>query len=762
MKKTGIWILIMLLTAFAFGQEKQKIILDTDLGDDIDDAFAMVQALSSDKFEILGICMGYANTVDRSRIALKMLYQAGLDTVPIYVGRKTSNSPTVQSVWAEDFYLLQPQEQPAAEFIVETLNTYPGEVVLFTVGPVTNMKDVVELDPDALSKAKHIYSMFGAFVDQSITEWNVVADIPASQAFTTHTNNNISFSGIEVASVQWRKDKVNEMDTINTPLTVAVLDLRDIWDQNTPWRNPTLFDNTALAMFMWPDLFETRNVYMYVDDAGHTIVDEDEEPNCEIAVSIDEDEFSKRLMELYWAQNYRRESYICLSTIIEGGGKVSPRRGTFEQYAAVELTATENEDWVFTGWSGDVASTDSIIMVPMDSDKLIKATFTRDITPKLVAWWKFDEGSGLVVADESGEGNDGSLTAEADWVEGKTNKAIYFHVAAINMQTEKGGEFSNEEFTVSMWVNWPEGMQSGWNAYMEFNRGTWDASWWGLMSNGSTFSFVRGNSLNVNLSIEADKWYNLAVTLDKQGVHKIYLDGELIAEELLDPLVIDEAYLTVGANNGDNGNGSGAYESSNATLDEIRYYNVALNQSEIQNIMNPGTNWTLTTEVMGSGIIELSPSASNYADGTTVELKAIPDEGWRFTGWSDGLGGTKNPTEITMYLNKNITATFELDSTISINGFEASVNAFSVYPNPCSDYTTITYELNQTSDVYLSIYNAKGEEINVLVNKRQQPGTYIYRWNVNDSLGANISNGIYFCKLQTGIFSKLIKLAAIK
>ncbi len=63
---------------------------------------------------------------------------------------------------------------------------------------------------------------------------------------------------------------------------------------------------TAIGLVLWPDLFETRDVYMYVDDGAQTLIDESRDPNCKIATDIDVDEFSRRLMDLYMKQDYKR------------------------------------------------------------------------------------------------------------------------------------------------------------------------------------------------------------------------------------------------------------------------------------------------------------------------------------------------------------------------------------------------------------------------------------------------------------------------
>jgi purine nucleosidase len=309
MKKAMITLFILMVFSLCNAVDKQKIILDCDLGGDIDDAFAVAMILSAqDEFEILGICMDYGDTEARGRIALRMLYETGMEGIPVYLGRKTRSGGVSQSEFGRGFDKIQPQEKGASEFIVETLNRYPGEVILFTVGPVPNMKDVIEIDEKALLNAKHIYSMFGDY-HLGNREWNVIGDTLASQVFISHVDNNITLSGVKVAgSIRWDKEWCRQVEEIDTPLTDALTELLRLWQLRTPekWQTPILWDCTAIGLVLWPDLFKTRKVYMYVDDSGYTVIDENRDPNCEIATDVDVEEFSRRLMDLYSKQNYRR------------------------------------------------------------------------------------------------------------------------------------------------------------------------------------------------------------------------------------------------------------------------------------------------------------------------------------------------------------------------------------------------------------------------------------------------------------------------
>ncbi len=295
----------------AFAQ-KHKIIFDCDLGDDIDDAFALAMILASDEFDVLGICMDWGNTEDRAQLACRMLYETGHEDIPIFIGRKTSDNNTPQHAWGVGFDKLKPQKKSAADFIVETLNKYPGEVNLITVGPVPNMMDVVKKDKNALSKAKHIYAMFGSFYmgydsgPRINAEWNVKADEEASKIYISNVNN-ITFAGTDITTfVKWDEGKRLKLMMRNTPLTDAITALTVLWQHKTSRETPTLFDCVAIGMLLWPDLFETRPAYVKVIDGGYTIIDESKEPNSHVGLKINTDEFLKRLMDLYLNQNMMR------------------------------------------------------------------------------------------------------------------------------------------------------------------------------------------------------------------------------------------------------------------------------------------------------------------------------------------------------------------------------------------------------------------------------------------------------------------------
>ena len=78
-----------------------------------------------------------------------------------------------------------------------------------------------------------------------------------------------------------------------------------------------------------------------------------------------------------------------------------------------------------------------------------------------------------------------------------------------------------------------------------------------------------------------------------------------------------------------------------------------------------------------------------------------------------------------------------------------------IFPNPFSNFITIDYELENSADVNLTIYNYLGQQIKILVNEFQPKGGQQIQWNAE-----GLPAGLYFCRLKTGnqfITHKIVK-----
>ncbi len=319
------WILFLTFL-FAAGAarsvERQKVILDCDLGGDIDDAFAVGLLLASPEFEILGLVMDHGDTPGRGKIACRLLHETGMESVPVILGRPTPvivgvdtvpAGPSHQFSWAEGFNRLRPRKGDAANFILRALNRYPGEVTMFTVGPVCNIADLLDRDPGALRKARRVISMFGSFFvgyDGGPTpdaEWNVRADVRSARRLLA-SGADLTLAGLDVTvMVQLGEADRQQIFLRRSPLTDAFSGLYSLWRFETWSRpDPTLFDVSAVGMALWPELFTTREARVEVTDTGHTVIDESGPPNCRIGVTVDHEELNRRMKYRLLHQNMGR------------------------------------------------------------------------------------------------------------------------------------------------------------------------------------------------------------------------------------------------------------------------------------------------------------------------------------------------------------------------------------------------------------------------------------------------------------------------
>ena len=312
----------------AFSQ-KQKVIFDCDLAGDVDDAYAIALLLSSSEdIDLLGIVTDHGLTTDRALVAAKMLDQVGLSNIPIYIGRETkrnlfnenSNGKAPydrQMYWAKDYTGLKKQELSGADFIVETLKKYPNEVILITVGPIPNIGDVLNKDPNVLKLAKQVVSMFGSFyvgyngAKEPSAEYNVLEDLKSSKMLSK-SGANITYIGLDVTDhVKLPDEERLQLFMRQTPLTNAVSALYALWrgEWGPDFVIPTLYDVVAVAYVLWPDLFITESAHVYINDEGYTKIDKSKKPNCKIAIKIDEETFLSRFMIKLLTQNLGVKSH---------------------------------------------------------------------------------------------------------------------------------------------------------------------------------------------------------------------------------------------------------------------------------------------------------------------------------------------------------------------------------------------------------------------------------------------------------------------
>jgi purine nucleosidase len=278
---------------------KQKIIIDTDIGDDVDDAFALALAVKSPELEILGVTTTFGDTEARARIVDRLMGEWGRADVPVLAGRATvTDNPMTQRRYGETGKFARASHGDAVDFLLAQIRRYPGEITLVAIGPLMNVGAAIDKDAATFRKLKRVVLMGGSvrrgYGDLGYTptvgpmpEWNILNDVASAQKLLAA---GVPVYMMPLDSTQLKLDEVKRafLFAQDTPVTDALATLYYMWGQQTP----TLFDPMAVAFALRPDLCPVTALHIRVDEKGFTR----EEPgaaNAQVCLESSSDEFFK-------------------------------------------------------------------------------------------------------------------------------------------------------------------------------------------------------------------------------------------------------------------------------------------------------------------------------------------------------------------------------------------------------------------------------------------------------------------------------------
>ncbi len=159
------------------------MIIDTDIGDDIDDALAIGYAMNLPDVNLIGVTTVYKNTVLRAKIARALLAKGGLN-IPVFAGESQPCAGQVSENEMPCQYMEvmagNQIDLGAVDFILKTCSANPGEIELVCIGPLTNIARCIEAGADFKRTVKQITLMGGAFTFHNV-EYNIAADVEAAR-----------------------------------------------------------------------------------------------------------------------------------------------------------------------------------------------------------------------------------------------------------------------------------------------------------------------------------------------------------------------------------------------------------------------------------------------------------------------------------------------------------------------------------------------------------------------------------------------------
>lgn len=276
----SLW-LALLFTAFSATAERQKVIVDTDIGDDIDDAYALTLALHSPELEILGVTTAWGDTALRAQLAGRLLAASATNKIPVVPGIPThSKSNFSQRAWAAAGPA--PAHGNAVDFLLAQAHRYPHQITLIAIGPLTNIGAAIDRDPTGFRLFNRVVLMGGSihcgYGNPRATpppppqpEYNIASDPSAARKLLA---SGVPIFMMPLDSTQWKLDdsKLAQVAARSTPATDALLVLTTEWQLATHQHTPTLYDAMAVTYALRPEICPTTPLRLQVDDKGGTHV----------------------------------------------------------------------------------------------------------------------------------------------------------------------------------------------------------------------------------------------------------------------------------------------------------------------------------------------------------------------------------------------------------------------------------------------------------------------------------------------------------
>lgn len=279
----------------------EKVIFDTDIGDDIDDAFALALAVSTPKLQVVGVSAAWGDTDLRARLAARLLKATGHGDIPVTAGPRTeAKSPFTQSRWAEQFPQPQGGWSSAVDFILDTIRRNPGQITLISVSPFSNVGALIDKDAATFRKLKKVVIMGGSmrhgYGDLGYVpahgpdpEYNILLDIPSARKLFA---SGVPLFVMPLDSTQLKLDegKRDALFSQGTQMTDALALLYWQWTASTLNPTPTLFDAMAVAESIDPTLCPTEPMHIEIDDKGYTR-ETPGRPNAQVCLESNSEQF---------------------------------------------------------------------------------------------------------------------------------------------------------------------------------------------------------------------------------------------------------------------------------------------------------------------------------------------------------------------------------------------------------------------------------------------------------------------------------------
>lgn len=280
----------------------RKVIIDTDIGDDIDDALALALALSSPELRVLAITTVYGRVDIRAKLASRILEAYNRLDIPVAMGARKpllGSEPThipnqAAMAGARDYPCIV--EEHAVDLIINILRR-ERSVTLITLGPLTNIALALLKDKDAFKSSELV--IMGGCITRPIAEYNIKSD-PEAATIIFNSALPITLVGLDVTmKCEMTEEMLKLIERSPKPQVQLLREFLRLW-RKVHRRRPILHDPLAVTVSFKKDLVKKVCKYVTVElwgkyTRGYTVVLPNREPNIDVCIDVDH----KKFLELF-------------------------------------------------------------------------------------------------------------------------------------------------------------------------------------------------------------------------------------------------------------------------------------------------------------------------------------------------------------------------------------------------------------------------------------------------------------------------------
>jgi inosine-uridine nucleoside N-ribohydrolase len=265
---------------------KTPVILDTDIGDDIDDTWALVMLLKSPELDLKLITTTCGKAEYRGKLIAKLLTIAGRTDIPVGLGEGGHKGTGRLQAWVKDFSFSDYRgtvHQDGVAAIIDLIARSPQPVTVISIGPSHTLAAVLKRKPEIAHKANFVGMQGSVFKGYGggapSREYNVVANVPAAQTVLSAPWNQITITPLDTCGlVTLSGERFQKLLKSEDPLVKALLENYRIWSNKEQVgqlkASSVLFDTVAVYLaYADRPLVKQETLSITVTPKGITKVD---------------------------------------------------------------------------------------------------------------------------------------------------------------------------------------------------------------------------------------------------------------------------------------------------------------------------------------------------------------------------------------------------------------------------------------------------------------------------------------------------------